>query len=153
VRRFINDEVLFKVTAFALNRTCCITGFHTTKPVFLLELVQKLQEKLSKLVIRLPILKVGDKVTPFLLIHPNMVCKGNMLWCQTIYLNSEKHLTEEACSIWMQYSTLFHVGSVKKAIMFLFQQSQVLPDMVVLNWQRYWSNRHRFYKNFCKKRT
>jgi hypothetical protein len=63
-----------------------------------------------------------------------------MLWChKTIYLKAPENLTTEACSIWMQYSTvyfaLFHVGSVKKAIMFLFQQSQVLPDMVVLNWQ------------------
>jgi hypothetical protein len=47
--RPINDEVLFKVTAFALNRADVLYYRfpHNQTCFFLLELVQKLQEKLS----------------------------------------------------------------------------------------------------------
>lgn len=118
----INDEVLVKVTAFALNRADVLyyQGFHTTKANFPSRIGSEATGTVVKIGDKVTDFKVGDKVTSIPFNTSKYGVQGEYAVTPQDYLTKapENLTTEEACSIWMQYSTayfaLFHVGSVKK---------------------------------------
>lgn len=118
----INDEVLFKVSAFALNRAdeLFYSGYHTTKPVFPSRIGSEATGEVVKIGDKVTHFKVGDIVTSIPFNTPKYGVQGEYAVVPQDYLSKapENLTTEEACSIWMQYSTayfaLFHVGNVKK---------------------------------------
>lgn len=118
----INDEVLFKVDAFALNRADVLyyQGYHTTKPVFPSRIGSEATGEVVKIGDKVTQFKIGDIVTSIPFNTSKYGVQGEYAVVPQDYLSKapENLTTEEACSIWMQYSTayfaLFHVGSVKK---------------------------------------
>lgn len=118
----INDEVLFKVDAFALNRADVLhyQGFHTTLPDFPSRIGSEATGEVVKIGGKVTDFKVGDRVTSIPFNTAKYGVQGEYAVVPQDYLSiAPKNLTtDEACSIWMQYSTayfaLFHVGSVKK---------------------------------------
>ncbi|WP_142784650.1 zinc-dependent alcohol dehydrogenase family protein [Changchengzhania lutea] len=118
----VNDEVLFKVDAFALNRADVLhyQGFHTTLPTFPARIGSEATGEVIKVGNKVTDFKVGDRVTSIPFNTSKYGVQGEYAIVPQDYLSkAPKNLTvEEACSIWMQYSTayfaLFHVGSVKK---------------------------------------
>lgn len=117
-----NDEVLFKVDAFALNRADVLhyQGFHTTMPDFPSRIGSEATGEVVKVGNKVTDFKVGDRVTSIPFNTAKYGVQGEYAVVPQDYLTkAPKNLTvEEACSIWMQYSTayfaLFHIGSVKK---------------------------------------
>ncbi|TXD82674.1 zinc-dependent alcohol dehydrogenase family protein [Subsaximicrobium wynnwilliamsii] len=117
-----NDEVLFKVDAFALNRADVLhyQGFHTTVPDFPSRIGSEATGEVVKVGNKVTDFKVGDRVTSIPFNTAKYGVQGEYAVVPQDYLTkAPKNLTvEEACSIWMQYSTayfaLFHIGSVKK---------------------------------------
>lgn len=118
----VDDEVLFKVDAFALNRADILhyQGFHTTLPDFPSRIGSEATGEVIKIGKNVTDFKVGDRVTSIPFNTPKYGVQGEHALVPQDYLSkAPKNLTvEEACSIWMQYSTayfaLFHVGDVKK---------------------------------------
>lgn len=118
----VNDEVLFKVDAFALNRADVLhyQGFHTTLPDFPSRIGSEATGEVVKVGTNVTDFKVGDRVTSIPFNTAKYGVQGEYAVVPQDYLTkAPKNLTiEEACSIWMQYSTayfaLFHVGNVKK---------------------------------------
>lgn len=118
----IGDEVLFKVDAFALNRADVLhyQGFHTTLPDFPSRIGSEATGEIVKIGPNVTDFKVGDPVTSIPFNTSKYGVQGEYAVVPQDYLSlAPKNLSvEEACSIWMQYSTayfaLFHVGSVKK---------------------------------------
>lgn len=118
----IDDEVLFKVDAFALNRADVLhyQGFHTTIPAFPARIGSEATGEVVKIGKSVTDFKVGDKVTSIPFNTSKYGVQGEYALVPQDYLSKapENLTVEEACSIWMQYSTayfaLFHVGSVKK---------------------------------------
>lgn len=118
----INDEVLFKVDAFALNRADVLhyQGFHTTLPTFPARIGSEATGEVVKIGNKVTDFKVGDRVTSIPFNTAKYGVQGEYAVVPQDYLSkAPDNLTvEEACSIWMQYSTayfaLFHIGSVKK---------------------------------------
>nr|WP_298929603.1 zinc-dependent alcohol dehydrogenase family protein [uncultured Allomuricauda sp.] len=118
----VNDEVLFKVDAFALNRADVLhyQGFHTTLPDFPSRIGSEATGEVVKVGTNVTDFKVGDRVTSIPFNTAKYGVQGEYAVVPQDYLTkAPENLTiEEACSIWMQYSTayfaLFHVGNVKK---------------------------------------
>lgn len=118
----VNDEVLFKVDAFALNRADVLhyQGFHTTLPDFPSRIGSEATGEIVKVGDNVTDFKVGDRVTSIPFNTSKYGVQGEYAVVPQDYLTKapENLTVEEACSIWMQYSTayfaLFHVGSVKK---------------------------------------
>lgn len=118
----INDEVLFKVDAFALNRADVLhyQGFHTTLPDFPSRIGSEATGEVVKIGNKVTDFKVGDRVTSIPFNTAKYGVQGEYAVVPQDYLSKvpENLTVEEACSIWMQYSTayfaLFHIGSVKK---------------------------------------
>lgn len=118
----INNEVLFKVDAFALNRADVLhyQGFHTTLPDFPSRIGSEATGVVVKIGAKVTDFKVGDSVTSIPFNTAKYGVQGEYAIVPQDYLSkAPQNLTvEEACSIWMQYSTayfaLFHIGSVKK---------------------------------------
>ena len=118
----VNDEVLFKVDAFALNRADVLhyQGYHTTLPDFPSRIGSEAIGEVVKIGSKVIDFKVGDRVTSIPFNTSKYGVQGEYAVVPQDYLSKapENLTTEEACSIWMQYSTayfaLFHVGSVKK---------------------------------------
>lgn len=118
----INDEVLFKVDAFALNRADVLhyQGFHTTMPNFPSRIGSEATGEVVKIGNKVTDFKVGDRVTSIPFNTAKYGVQGEYAVVPQDYLSKapENLTAEEACSIWMQYSTayfaLFHIGSVKK---------------------------------------
>ncbi|TXD51395.1 MULTISPECIES: zinc-dependent alcohol dehydrogenase family protein [unclassified Polaribacter] len=118
----VNDEVLFKVDAFAINRADVLhyQGAHTTLPTFPARIGSEATGEVVKIGAKVTDFKVGDRVTSIPLNTDKYGVQGEYATVPQDYLSKapENLTTEEACSIWMQYSTayfaLFHVGSVKK---------------------------------------
>lgn len=118
----INDEVLFKVDAFALNRADVLhyQGFHTTLPTFPARIGSEATGEVVKVGDKVTAFKVGDRVTSIPFNTDKYGVQGEYALVPQDYLSKapENLTVEEACSIWMQYSTayfaLFHIGSVKK---------------------------------------
>lgn len=118
----INDEVLFKVDAFALNRADVLhyQGFHTTLPDFPSSIGSEATGEVVKVGDKVTDFKVGDRVTSIPFNTAIYGVQGEYAVVPQDYLSKapENLTVEEACSIWMQYSTayfaLFHIGSVKK---------------------------------------
>ena len=118
----VNDEVLFKVDAFALNRADVLhyQGFHTTMPAFPSRIGSEATGEVVKIGDNVTDFKVGDRVTSIPFNTSKYGVQGEYAVVPQDYLTKvpENLTVEEACSIWMQYSTayfaLFHVGSVKK---------------------------------------
>lgn len=118
----INDEVLFKVDAFALNRADVLhyQGFHTTLPDFPSRIGSEATGKVIKIGSKVTNFEVGDSVTSIPFNTSKYGVQGEYAVVPQDYLSKapENLTVEEACSIWMQYSTayfaLFHIGSVKK---------------------------------------
>jgi NADPH:quinone reductase-like Zn-dependent oxidoreductase len=118
----INDEVLFKVDVFALNRADVLhyQGFHTTLPEFPSRIGSEATGKVVKIGDNVTDFKVGDTVTSIPFNTSKYGVQGEYAVVPQDYLTKapENLSVEEACSIWMQYSTayfaLFHVGNVKK---------------------------------------
>lgn len=118
----VNDEVLFKVDAFALNRADVLyyQGFHTTRPYFPSRIGSEATGTVVKIGDKVTHFNVGDSVTSIPFNTSKYGVQGEYAVVPQDYLTKvPKNLTlEEACSIWMSYSTayfaLFHVGSVKK---------------------------------------
>ncbi len=117
-----SDEVLFKVDAFALNRADVLhyQGFHTTLPDFPSRIGSEATGEVVKVGSKVTDFKVGDRVTSIPFNTPKYGVQGEYAVVPQDYLSKapENLSIEEACSIWMQYSTayfaLFHVGSVKE---------------------------------------
>lgn len=117
-----NDEVQFKVDAFALNRADVLhyQGFHTKLPNFPSRIGSEATGEVVKIGSKVTDYKVGDRVTSIPFNTSKYGVQGEYAVVPQDYLSKapENLTTEEACSIWMQYSTayfaLFHVGSVKK---------------------------------------
>lgn len=118
----IHDEVLFKVDAFALNRADVLhyQGFHTTMPDFPSRIGSEATGEVVEVGNKVTDFKVGDRVTSIPFNTAKYGVQGEYAVVPQDYLSkAPKNLSvEEACSIWMQYSTayfaLFHIGSVKK---------------------------------------
>ncbi|MBS9463940.1 zinc-dependent alcohol dehydrogenase family protein [Flagellimonas sp. 389] len=118
----VNDEVLFKVDAFALNRADVLhyQGFHTTLPDFPSRIGSEATGEVVKVGANVTDFKVGDRVTSIPFNTAKYGVQGEYAVVPQDYLTKapENLTVEEACSIWMQYSTayfaLFHVGNVKK---------------------------------------
>jgi len=118
----VNDEVLFKVDTFALNRADVLhyQGFHTTLPTFPARIGSEATGEVIKVGEEVTDFKVGDHVTSIPFNTAKYGVQGEYAVVPQDYLTkAPKNLSsEEACSIWMQYSTayfaLFHIGSVKK---------------------------------------
>ncbi|NAY92383.1 zinc-binding dehydrogenase [Muricauda sp. JGD-17] len=118
----VDDEVLFKVDAFALNRADVLhyQGFHTTLPDFPSRLGSEATGEVIKIGANVTDFKVGDRVTSIPFNTAKYGVQGEYALVPQDYLTkAPENLTiEEACSIWMQYSTayfaLFHVGNVKE---------------------------------------
>ncbi len=118
----VNDEVLFKVDAFALNRADVLhyQGFHTTLPDFPSRIGSEATGEVLKVGSTVTDFKVGDRVTSIPFNTSKYGVQGTHALVPQDYLTKAPvNLTvEEACAIWMQYSTayfaLFHIGSVKK---------------------------------------
>ncbi|WP_350284480.1 zinc-dependent alcohol dehydrogenase family protein [uncultured Croceitalea sp.] len=118
----INDEVLFKVDAFALNRADVLhyQGFHTTLPDFPSRIGSEATGEVIKVGANVTNFKVGDRVTSIPFNTAKYGVQGEYAVVPQDYLSKvpENLTVTEACSIWMQYSTayfaLFHVGNVKK---------------------------------------
>ena len=118
----IGDEVLFKVDAFALNRADVLhyQGFHTTLPTFPARIGSEATGEVVKVGDKVTDFKVGDRVTSIPFNTAKYGVQGEYAIVPQDYLSKvPKNVSvEEACSIWMQYSTayfaLFHIGSVKK---------------------------------------
>lgn len=118
----VNDEVLFEVDAFALNRADILfyQGFHTTIPNFPSRIGSEATGVVVKVGDKVTDFKVGDRVTSIPFNTPKYGVQGEYAVVPQNYLSKvpENLTVEEACSIWMQYSTayfaLFHVGNVKK---------------------------------------
>lgn len=118
----VNDEVLFKVDAFALNRADVLhyQGFHTTMPTFPARIGSEATGEVVKVGENVADFKVGDIVTSIPFNTAKYGVQGEYALVPQDYLTKapEKLTVEEACAVWMQYSTayfaLFHVGSVKK---------------------------------------
>lgn len=118
----VNDEVLFKVDAFALNRADVLhyQGFHTTLPDFPSRIGSEATGEVVKVGNKVTDFKVGDRVTSIPFNTAKYGVQGEYAVVPQDYLSKapENLTVEEACSIWMQYSTayfaLFHIGSVKK---------------------------------------
>lgn len=118
----VNDEVLFKVDAFALNRADILhyQGFHTTLPEFPSRIGSEATGEVVKVGENVTDFKVGDRVTSIPFNTPKYGVQGAYALMPQDYLSlvPENLTVEEACSFWMQYSTayfaLFHVGNVKK---------------------------------------
>lgn len=117
----INDEVLFKVDAFALNRADVLhyQGFHTTLPDFPSRIGSEATGEVVKVGTNVTDFKVGDRVTSIPFNTAKYGVQGEYAVVPQDYLTKapENLTVEEGCSIWMQYSTayfaLFHVGNVK----------------------------------------
>jgi NADPH:quinone reductase-like Zn-dependent oxidoreductase len=118
----VKEEVLFKVDAFALNRADVLhyQGFHTTLPEFPSRIGSEATGEVVKVGENVTAFKVGDKVTSIPFNTPVYGVQGEYAIVPQNYLSKvpENLSTEEACSMWMQYSTayfaLFHVGNVEK---------------------------------------
>lgn len=118
----VKDEVLFKVDAFALNRADVLhyQGFHTTLPQFPSRIGSEATGEVVKVGENVTDFKVGDRVTSIPFNTPVYGVQGEYAIVPQDYLSKvpDNLSVEEACSIWMQYSTayfaLFHVGDVKK---------------------------------------
>lgn len=118
----VGDEVLFKVDAFALNRADVLhyQGFHTTVPDFPSRIGSEATGEVIKIGEKVTDYKVGDRVTSIPFNTAKYGVQGEYATVPQDYLTmAPENLTvEEACSIWMQYSTayfaLFHIGNVKK---------------------------------------
>ncbi len=118
----VDDEVLFKVDAFALNRADVLhyQGYHTTIPEFPARIGSEATGEVIKVGKNVTDYKVGDRVTsiPFNTAKYGVQGKHAIVPQDYLSLAPENLTVEEACSIWMQYSTayfaLFHVGNVKK---------------------------------------
>lgn len=118
----VGDEVLFKVDAFALNRADVLhyQGFHTTVPDFPSRIGSEATGEVIKIGEKVTDYKVGDRVTSIPFNTAKYGVQGEYAIVPQDYLSmAPENLTvEEACSIWMQYSTayfaLFHIGNVKK---------------------------------------
>ena len=118
----VNHEVLFKVDAFALNRADVLhyQGAHTTLPGFPSRIGSEATGEVIKIGDKVTDFKVGDRVTSIPFNTAIYGVQGEYAVVPQDYLSkAPKNLTvEEACSIWMQYSTayfaLFHIGSVQK---------------------------------------
>jgi NADPH:quinone reductase-like Zn-dependent oxidoreductase len=118
----INDEVLFKVDAFSLNRADVLhyQGFHTTLPTFPARIGSEATGEVIKIGSKVTDFKIGDIVTSIPFNTSKYGVQGEYAVVPQDYLTKapENLTTQEACSIWMQYSTayfaLFHVGNVKK---------------------------------------
>ena len=118
----INDEVLFKVDAFALNRADVLhyQGFHTTLPDSPSRIGSEATGEVIKIGNKVTDFKVGDRVTSIPFNTAKYGVQGEYAVVPQNYLSKapENLTVEESCSIWMQYSTayfaLFHIGSVNK---------------------------------------
>lgn len=118
----VYDEVLFKVDAFALNRADILhyQGFHTTMPSFPSRIGSEATGEVVKVGEQVTHFKEGDRVTSIPFNTSKYGVQGEYAVVPQDYLSlaPDNLTTEEACSIWMQYSTayfaLFHIGSVKK---------------------------------------
>jgi NADPH:quinone reductase-like Zn-dependent oxidoreductase len=115
------DEVRFKVNAFALNRAdlLFINGHHYTLPEFPSRIGSEATGIVDKIGKNVTKFKIGEKVTSIPFYTQNHGVQGEYAIVPEIFLtHSPDNLNDvEACSIWMQYLTpyfaLIEIGKVQ----------------------------------------
>lgn len=117
-----NDEVLFKVEAFALNQAdiLFINGMHYTLPVFPSRIGSEATGEVIEIGPHVTEFKKGDKVTSIPFYTQKYGVQGEYATVPEMYLTKipDNYTLEEATSFWMQYLTayyaLFKIGNVKQ---------------------------------------
>jgi len=118
----LQDEVLFKVDAFALNQAdiLFINGYHYTQPIFPSRIGSEATGTVIAIGDQVSTFKIGDNVSAIPFYTQKYGVQGEYATVPESFLSitPEDYNTHEATAFWMQYLTayyaLFKLGNVKK---------------------------------------